>query len=75
MPKTDSSIESLAQHYECDAADWLAKFMATEEEPNCLHEDPLAEVVFNDLDVGDQKEFEDYGVVIQRKKCGMRDNY
>jgi len=68
MPKTDSLIESLAQHYECDAADCLANFMATEEEPNCLHEDPLAEAVFNDLDAGDKKEFEDYGEAIKKRK-------
>ena len=68
MPKTDSLIESLAQHYECDAADCLANFMATEEEPNCLHEDPLAEAVFNDLDAGDKKEFGDYGDAIKNRK-------
>ena len=35
--------------------------MATDEEPNCLDEDPLAEDVFNDLDPDDKKQFGDYG--------------
>ena len=67
MPNIGSLIESLARHYECGAADWLANFMATEEEPNCLHEDPLAEAVFNDLNADDKKELEDYEGAIQKK--------
>ena len=35
MPNIESLIESLARHYECGAADCLANFMATVEEPNC----------------------------------------
>ena len=68
MPKIDSLIGSLARHYVCDAADCLANFMATEEEPNCLHEDPLAEAVFNDLDADDKKEFGDFGEAIKNRK-------
>ena len=73
MPNIDSLIGSLARHYECDAADCLANFMATEEEPNCLHEDPLAEAVFNDLDADDKKEFGDYGEANQKKRLGLRE--
>ena len=42
--------------------------MATEEEPNCLHEDPLAEAVFNNLDADDKKEFGDFGEAIKTEK-------
>ena len=72
-PHIESLIESLARHYECGAADCLANFMATEEEPNCLHEDPLADSVFNDLDADDKKEFEDYGEAIQKKRLWLRE--
>ena len=39
-----------------------------EGEPNCLHEDPLAEAVFNDLDADDKKEFGDFGEAIKHRQ-------
>ena len=49
--------------------------MVTEEEPNCLHEDPLAEAVFNDLDADDKKEFGDYAEAIKMKQVGIARKY
>ena len=73
LPKTELLIGSLAGHYECRATDCLANFMVTEGEPNCLDEDPLAEVVFNDLDPDDKKKFGEYGEAVKKERFGLRE--
>ena len=70
-PNIEPLMESLAGHDEWCAEACFAKFMATEAEPDCLHGDPLAEAVFNDLDHDDQAEFKEHKDAIHKQNIAI----
>ena len=68
IPTAEEMLELLAGHCSCSATEFVSKFKDTADDPDCLHEDPFAAAVYNNLDPEDKLEFPEVGDVIKKKR-------